>query len=336
MTTLRKISSRDVASRAGVSQTTVSYVLNGRDDVAIPPATRQRVLDAARDLGYRANASAKAMRSGRFGSVALLLSQNPSMSILPPPRLQSILDALEERDLHLIISRFDDETLTDARKMPRILREIMADGLLINYNSNLPEHMADVIAQNQIPAVWMNSKQDADCVYPDDYDAAKRATEHFIAQGHSRIAFGCASPSSHYSFTDRAAGYTAAMNAANLTPETLLLNIDLTNPQTVRETAGWMRGANPVTAVLTYSYYDVFPIVPAAAAFGLTMPADFVLMTFHHDSIREFGRTIGVMRLPEPEIGRKSVELLIEKIANPAQTFAPLAIPLELLAGDSA
>lgn len=336
MTPLRKISSRDVAAQAGVSQTTVSYVLNGRDDVAIPPATRQRVLDAAHALGYRANASAKAMRSGRFGSVALLLGQNPAMSILPPPRLQSILDALEERELHLIVSRFDDETLTDTRKMPRILREITADGLLINYNSNLPEHMAGVIAQNQIPAVWMNSKQDADCVYPDDFDAAKRATEHFISQGHRRIAFGCASPSAHYSFTDRAAGYTAAMNAANLPPETLLLRIDLTSPQTMRETAAWLGGAAPITAVLTYSYHDVFPIVPAVAAFGLTMPADFALMTFHYELIREFGRTIGVMRLPEQEIGRKSVEMLIVKISNPAQTFAPFALNLELNSGDSA
>ncbi len=335
MSGVRKISSRDVATQAGVSQTTVSYVLNGREDVAIPPATRQRVLEAARDLGYRANSSAKAMRSGRFGSVSLLLGQNPAMSLLPPSRLESILDALEQRDTNLIISRFDDATLTDHRQMPRILREIMADGMLINYNANLPEQMAEVIRQNQIPAVWMNSKQDADCVYPDDFHAAKQATEYLLGLGHRRIAFGCRNPSAHYSFTDREAGYAAAMREADCAAETARLWIDLKTPETIRAATGWLRGERPVTAILTYAVDDVFTLIPAAAALGFILPDDLSLITFDTAPMRDFGRTVGTMILPEREIGREAVRLLFEKIADPAQTFPPRCLPLELVPGDT-
>ena len=335
MSALRKISSRDVATQAGVSQTTVSYVLNGREDVAIPPATRQRVLDAARELGYRANRSAKAMRSGRFGSVSLLLSEDPSMSILPVERLGSILDSLEAQETHLIVSRFSDATLTDRQQMPRILREIMADGLLINYNANLPEQMAEVIRQNRIPAFWMNSRQAADCAYPDDYGGAKQATEYLLALGHWRIAFACFHPSAHYSFTDREAGYADAMREARLPAETLQMRIDLTSQKTIRATTPWLQGDNPTTAILTYSWHNVFPLIPAALALGLSLPDDLSLMTFHSAPVTDFGRTVGAMILPEHEIGRRSVEALLAKIDDPAQTFAPIALPLELAPGDT-
>ena len=335
MTAIRKISSRDVALKAGVSQTTVSYVLSGRENIAIPDATRQRVLDAAADLGYRANSSAKAMRSGRFGSVSLLLSENPAMSILPPERLEGILDALEAAGMHLIVSRFADAALADREQMPRILRELMADGLLINYNTNLPDHMAERIAQNRIPAVWMNSKQDADCVYPDDWDAARRATETLLEMGHRRIAFATHTGTTHYSYADRARGYAQAMTAAGLAPQCIETWNDLPALPARDARVPWLNGGDAATAILTYSTETASLIFAAALALGRNIPGDFSLLTFNHRPVNLFGPTIATMRLPEREIGRKSVEMLLAKIKEPTQNFDPIAVPCEMRAGDT-
>ena len=72
----RRPTSADVAARAGVSRTTVSFVLNGRDD-AISAATRERVMDAARQLGYHPHAPARQLAGGTSQTIGLVLRQSP-------------------------------------------------------------------------------------------------------------------------------------------------------------------------------------------------------------------------------------------------------------------
>ena len=73
----RRPTSADVATEAGVSRTTVSFVLNGRTDVKIPTETRTRVLDAAERLGYHPHAPARQLAGGRSHVLALVLRQTP-------------------------------------------------------------------------------------------------------------------------------------------------------------------------------------------------------------------------------------------------------------------
>lgn len=68
---VRRVSSTDIARAAGVSQATVSYVLNRRPGKTISPETRDRVLSAARDMGYQANQAARALVTGKTGMIAL-------------------------------------------------------------------------------------------------------------------------------------------------------------------------------------------------------------------------------------------------------------------------
>src|SRR6476620_6496409 len=73
----RRITSADVARRAGVSRATVSYVLNNTSGQSISPATRDRVLEAAAGLGYAPSAAARALRTGRSDVVLCLLPDWP-------------------------------------------------------------------------------------------------------------------------------------------------------------------------------------------------------------------------------------------------------------------
>src|SRR5262249_14722657 len=90
-----------IAAHMGLSRATVTHVLNGRGtEQRIRPETQQRVLEVARELGYRPNASARAVRAGRFGSVALIQSQLGEY--LPPELLYGLTTAMAARDVRQV------------------------------------------------------------------------------------------------------------------------------------------------------------------------------------------------------------------------------------------
>src|SRR5258708_5926415 len=92
-----------IAARLGLSRATITHVLNGRGtEQRIRQETQQRVLAAAQELGYRPNTSARAVRAGRFGSVALIQSQLGEY--LPPELLFGLTTAMATRELQLVLT----------------------------------------------------------------------------------------------------------------------------------------------------------------------------------------------------------------------------------------
>jgi DNA-binding LacI/PurR family transcriptional regulator len=187
-----------IAERVGLSPKTVSRILSGKAALH-KPETRERVLQVATELGYRANSSARAMRRQRFGCVTLLLSNVRQRSVLPSAREDGIQAALGEHDLHLMVAPLPDAKLTDQGFVPRILREYGSDGLLVNYNTRIPPRMETLLDAHNLPSVWINVRRDSDCVYPDDLQAGRQAAERLLALGHRRIAFVDYTEQNHYS-----------------------------------------------------------------------------------------------------------------------------------------
>jgi LacI family transcriptional regulator len=306
------VRSLDVAERAGVSRATVSLVLSGRDDTRIPETTRARVLQIAQEMGYRPHRSGRAVRSGKTGNIALLLSTVAERSLFSPQLLDGLMDAAAEHDQHLLISRVPDDKLSDSNYVPKILKEFAADGVILNYNSNTPPHLAGQIAKAGIPAIWINDKRSADCVYPDDFAAARDATLYLIAQGHTRIGYAGWTPGPHYSMADRLAGYQAALK-----PNQLLEILSLWG-QPSREN---LFENNPPTAVLCYSPH-LLPTLWSLAPKG----TEFVV--FHSEPYVTLEHRFLTWLLPDYTLGKEAVSNLIQKISTPSVLCAPQAISL--------
>jgi LacI family transcriptional regulator len=145
--------------------------------------------EIAEKLNYRPDAARRRTSPGRFGSIGLLTAPNRLPGVFFEGTFQAIRRELSQRDLHLTIGDLSDYQLTDATHIPKILRELAADGLLISYIADIPERMVSLIHQYRIPSVWINTVLEADCVYPDDFNAGKRATDHLLQLGHSAIAY---------------------------------------------------------------------------------------------------------------------------------------------------
>ena len=329
---------KDVALRAGTHLSSVSVVLNGSRSasVGVSAESRARIVEAAAELGYRRNGSAHTTRTGRFNNVAILLSPLRSHSYLPLPLLAGLHDALDESNMALTFCLLGDEELTEAETLPKFLRERMCDGLLVDYNFHIPQAMVESIERHQIPAVWINSKRRADCVYPDDFDAARRATQHLLDLGHRRIAyanFASRPDEQHYSSTDRCAGYRAAMKAAGL--EAREWGLELAGADSIELCAQQLAAPDRPTAVVGYATYAFEGLSYAAVRLGLRVPDDLSIVTFGPEQTHHLNRPLTLMLEPQYEMGRIATAMIQRKIEVPLEALDPQTVRFELIPGQS-
>ena len=326
---------KQVAERSGLSIVTVSQILNGKEE-AYRLVTRERVQKAAREMGYRANTSARAMRTGRYGCVAFLLSSEPYRSVFSPALFDGIHDGLAERGLHLTPAKLPDAQLTSEGFVPKMLREYFVDGMLINYNAAIPPEMIALIHKHNLPSVWINSKHESDCIYPNDLLAGRQAAEHLLALGHTRIAFADYPSSTHYSNADRYAGYESAMQAAGLAPRLVRADgKDTTQSIWEAKMAAWLSGEDRPSAVLCQGPSAAYPLRFAAQAAGIQVPKHLSLVTFYDRLADDTGLEITTWQIPDYALGRQAVEMLQAKIEQPQDALPPVAVPFTLLEGAS-
>jgi len=324
---------KDIAKKSGLSIPTVSQVLNGTGRISA--ATRAKVLRVARELGYRPNSAARSMRSGRFGNVALLLPERGFY--LPQHLLFGISNELATHGLTLSLATLPVQTLSTPDDLPRLLTELSTDGLLIDHIAPLGAAALELIRNVSTPAVWINNKMDADCVFPDDVDAGRRAATHLVEFGHERIAYVHPTGSNHYSVADRRRGYEQSMKSASLKPRVVALPRQDSQPADRRLEAARkiLRRADRPTAVFCYGMHEALPMLTAALAQSLRVPDDLSIVACHERVVNDAGVAITTMRHAWAAVGAQAVQTLMRKIERPDESLPPAAIKFELVEGAS-
>ena len=180
-----KTTIRDIASHLGISHATVSRVLNGRGEGFISEATRNRVFEAAKEMGYRPNAAARALVTGRTGAVAVWTHTIDS------PFYAQVLHQLEEQ----ITAHGYTLSLTRTRKPFQDLAEILetpaVDGVIavdmLRAAGDVPVY--DPNRHRPIVFLGVHSPQSADYVRVDLKTGMQEAVEHLLHAGCRRIAY---------------------------------------------------------------------------------------------------------------------------------------------------
>ena len=330
-----RVALKQVAEAVGISVSTVSHILGSRVDL-YRPETRERVIRKAAELGYRPNASARAVRSGQFGAVSLLLSSNPAHSELFDPLTVGIHNTLAQQGMHLTLDMLSDSELTAPAFVPRFLRMRMVDGLLIAYYHGIPERFKELLRRSQVPFVWVNSRHAADCVYPDDRAAGRQATEHLLERGFRRIAYiDYTLPILSDGMLAREAGYAEAMRAAGLTPRTISPAAKTPRTARVAFSRAWLEAPDRPEAVVCLALTTALPVLHAAAMLGLRVPRDLALVTFAVQPLTLTGIHLTSLQVPFYEIGRRAVAMLTRKLEQPGQEQSPEVVPFSLDAGET-
>lgn len=339
----RRVTLRDVADRAGVKLACVSVVINGaKSNAHVSPAARERILIAAEELGYKRNGGMAAVATGRFGCIALLLSTNPQVSLISNVLWAGVNDELSRKNIHLSIFSLPDEELTDRKHLPKILREWMADGMLIDYTHNIPDELKALIKDHALPAIWLNSKQEFDCVRPDDFQAGIQATEHLLKLGHKRIAYidldmDCGADESfgHYSGRERYDGYGHAMKSAGLSPQSLDGRGVHYNERAALIEPMLKDAKDRPTAIITFDSKSSDAVLWVCAHLGIEVPRELSLVSVGMNVA--FGGNVSVetFHVPEFEVGKHASAMLLEKIADPRQQIPSRVIPFVFYEGNS-
>jgi DNA-binding LacI/PurR family transcriptional regulator len=215
----KAVSRADLAAATGFSAMTVHRALKGSPLVGTK--SRAAIMAAAERLGYRLNASARAMRTGRFQTIGVVIGHQPHTSVLPNGITQALARQLAARRYRLTIAAMAESDLDDPDRLPQLLSELSVDGLLVKYDHHLPPRMTSLLERSGVPVWYLNSQRAQNCVYTDDLGAAESVTRLVIAEGASRVVYASLSfnledPAEHYSARDRLVGCRTAAAAADV------------------------------------------------------------------------------------------------------------------------
>jgi DNA-binding LacI/PurR family transcriptional regulator len=209
-----KATATDVARLAGVSQSAVSRVFT--PGASASATTTEKVRAAAETLGYRPNVLARSLITGKTRIIGLVVAYLENQFY--PVVLELLSRALQERGYHILIFMAGN----NGEKVPQVVQELLdyqVDGI-ITASVGMTNDLTSRCDAAGIPVVMFNRSQDdarLSAVTSDNIAGARRATEHLVATGHTRIAhiMGWQGASTG---RDRAAGFRAAMQDAGLTP----------------------------------------------------------------------------------------------------------------------
>jgi DNA-binding LacI/PurR family transcriptional regulator len=219
----------DVAAYAGVSRSTASRALN--EETYVSPQAREKVLAAARDLGYSPNQAARSLVTKRTGAVALLLSEPESMVLDDPYYLIVMRAAFRElatRGSQMLVMFVDNRD--DIPRTMKFLDGGHVDGVLV-FAPHIGDPLATALRLLRIPVVFGGSSvTNGKGLYTVDYDnqsGARLAVEHLLAQGRKRIVT-VSGPQDQRSARDRLAGWQESLVAAGMDPAGLAEAADFT------------------------------------------------------------------------------------------------------------
>lgn len=324
---------KDVAALAGVSRTTVSFVLNGVENIAIPEETRARVLQAAEKLGFRPNPMARGLRGERSNVLGLLTSD-----IVTTPYSVEIVKGAQDEAMargHTLLIIDTGGSAKAAEDAAEHFLEWRVDGLIF-----AAEYHRQYVPPTATagPAVLVNcfidphkpAKQAIPTILPDEVQGGAAATQALIDAGHTRIGYingPLTFPASH----GRLAGYRKVLHDSGIRFDRSL----------VREGDWWQESATehatalldlpkPPTAIFCANDWMAMGAYEAARDRGHRIPDDLAIVGFDNrteiaDHLRPGLTTVA---LPYRQMGARAVQVLLDAELQSAGATELISCPL--------
>jgi len=325
----QKVTIVDVANASGVSYSTVSRVLNGFEHVK--DSTRQRVLDAAEQLGYVANLQARSLAGGKTGVIGIVV-----------PGLDNgyIGEIIRGADEELFRSNFNMMLYTTHHlegKESTYVKTIynwLCDGLLLVVPITQSSYL-DMLQEQQFPYVLVDqvdTSGDSNIVDSTNWQGAYDATVYLIKLGHRKIAHIAGMPELG-SAIQRLEGYKAAMRDHNIE----------INPAYIVEgdfyqTSGYETGFHLLslpdrpTAIFAANDLMALGVIEAIRQHGLSLPDDISIIGF--DDIPQSLITypkLTTVRQSLDQMGRVAVQLLLEHVDQPERPPRRITLATQLI-----
>jgi DNA-binding LacI/PurR family transcriptional regulator len=317
----------DVATRAGVSISTVSRALRGSPLVSAE--TTLRVVQAADDLHFAVYRAASILASGKLERIAVLLSGSLG-SWFNGCLLDSIYAVLHDRRQELLIYRTLSREQRDEFFATLPARR-NADALIVG-SLELTANQRQRLQDLGMPLVFVNQRRAGSVsISVDDARGAEVAAQHLVNLGHRRIAYvGYAhDPAARPSSANRLAGYRRVMAASKVpVPEQRVITArDGDGADVVRQVLG---NSRPPTALVVESDDLAMQVLAALWRVGLRTPQDISVIGFDNHAMADtFGLT--TMAQPVAELGRRAADLALALAAGQPPHRRVVTVPARLV-----
>lgn len=303
---------KDIASAAGVSQPTVSVILNGSTSIKLADETRQRVLKVAAKLGYQHRSSLH--MNSRHRKIALLINAMD----MHDPFINAITAAQEtawSADHLLVVFHYGE-----SRELEQaFIQDIETGGFAgVIYARNMTQELDALPSINSIPLVLLNcclteSKSAVPAVMPANFLGAYKMTRHLLEQGYQHIAMISGEPWAEPSI-QREAGFKQALINADLSPDEYeILPGNWSVKQSYRQTLKLLKSNPRPDAIFCASDFMALGCYQAIQSSHLKIPEDIAVAGYDNQIIAsELTPSLTTIDLPYDDMGKIAVDILLQ------------------------
>lgn len=315
----KRSTSLDVAKKAGVSRTTVSFVLNNVPGMSISESTRKKVLDAAQFLNYHPNVAGRKLVSGKSNTIGLILCQSPEQVFADaflPQVIFGVEQAAMEQSFHVMLKQVEPD---DTKGYIRLINENHVDGIILS-GPRQDDREIVRLHREGVPVMLMGQLPDTSIPFV-DIDAAsgaETAVRHLIELGHRQIAIITNAPLTYTSAQQRQNGYLRALQKAGLQINESLIKEGSYTPASGFDQMNALLNL-PVrpTAVFIASDVVAMGAILAIKRAGLCIPKDIAIAGFDDIPLAAyFDPPLTTIRVPAFGLGWAVSERLIRLIRN--------------------
>ncbi len=321
----------DIAKRCGCSVNTVSHALNGKSDIS--EKTKKFICDTAREMGYIANSSAGALRSGKSRSIAIIVGDisNPHFSII----IKEMESRLREFSYNAIIMNTDeDEEIERAAIISAISKSV--DGILICPVQKTKKNI-EFLEQSHVPYMLFGrhfSDIDSSFVVCDDENGGFAAAEYLIDKGHRNILFINA-PEYISSAADRHMGALRAFEEKGM-PKALLRHIVSPTLGGDESMADILRENAECTAIICFSDLIAMQVCYLLKRMGKDVPRDISVVGFDNIASKfYFPLMISSVTSSKTKMSIKAVECMMDIIDGKKNEPHKVILPTKIVERES-
>ena len=326
----------DIAKRAGVSASTVSRVINGT--AAVHAATEDRVRAAIRDLDYHPNLLARSFRRSRTQTIGLLVPDNSNPFFAELARV--IEDVGFQRQYNVILCNSDLSEKKQAEYVDVLLAK-RVDGIVLTSTGLISDRTdaVDRIRDAGVPCVVIDQDlgdYPVDQILVDNYQGGCLVGKHLLELGHRRMAC-VVGPTDLTPSAGRIAGFRHALEKAGVP-----LTDDLVVQGNGRHDAGvasaeeLLRRGLEFSAIFAFNDVMAIGVIGALQRAGMCLPHDISVVGFDNISFAAaMYPSVTTIAQPITDLGRKGVDMLIERIHHPDTQHKRVVLPTSLVTRES-
>lgn len=326
------VTAKDIARELQLSQPTVSRILSGDPAHRVAQATRQRVEETARRMGYQPNAVARSLRRGRTQIVGLYTNHDyDARNEFLGTIIGSLQRSCEQQDLDLLLHSARSER--SAEEMFGKLRDGRIDGLILHANADDP--LVALLGQSSLPVVTVADRlPNLPAVTCDDVDGVHQLMTALWQRGYRRFVF--LTPDQRLTSVERrrAAFESEAVRLMLPAGDYAVFSI-------FGEEAGTeldrIRAFGPGCAVFCWNDRAAYHLLRACREQKLRIPDDLAVAGFDgfpDDKIPMW--QLMTIRCPWEQVASLALRTLIDRIDHPGEIPAEMCLPITLVPGNTA